>query len=74
MCIFPDLNSANNGYKAVQQATKTCANGPIMQGLRMPVNDLSRGATVEDIVNTAVATALQAQDAKRKAAASGDEE
>jgi phosphate acetyltransferase len=65
VCIFPDLNAANNGYKAVQQATKTVANGPIMQGLRLPVNDLSRGATVEDIVNTAVATALQAQAAKR---------
>ena len=54
------------GYKAVQQATKTVANGPIMQGLRLPVNDLSRGATVEDIVQTSAATALQAQDAKRK--------
>ena len=63
VCIFPDLNAANNGYKAVQQATKTSAIGPVMQGLRMPVNDLSRGATVEDIVNTAVSTALQAQDA-----------
>ena len=63
---FPDLNAANNGYKAVQQATKTVANGPIMQGLRLPVNDLSRGATVEDIVQTSAATALQAQDAKRK--------
>ena len=63
VCIFPDLNAANNGYKAVQQATKTSAIGPVMQGLRMPVNDLSRGATVEDIVNTAVCTALQAQDA-----------
>ena len=52
--------------KAVQQATKTVANGPIMQGLRLPVNDLSRGATVEDIVQTCAATALQAQDAKRK--------
>ena len=66
VCIFPDLNAANNGYKAVQQATKTVANGPIMQGLRLPVNDLSRGATVEDIVQTSAATALQAQDAKRK--------
>ncbi|KAL1508085.1 hypothetical protein AB1Y20_007678 [Prymnesium parvum] len=60
VCIFPDLNSGNNSYKAVQQASKTSAVGPIMQGLRMPVNDLSRGCTVEDVVNTAVCTALQA--------------
>lgn len=58
--IFPDLNSGNNGYKAVQQASKTIAVGPILQGLQKPVNDLSRGATVDDIVNTAVLTALQA--------------
>lgn len=57
--IFPDLNSGNNGYKAVQQASKTIAVGPILQGLKKPVNDLSRGATVDDIVNTAVITALQ---------------
>ena len=60
--IFPDLNSGNNGYKAVQQASKTIAVGPILQGLRKPVNDLSRGATVDDIVNTAVITALQVED------------
>ena len=52
----------NNGYKAVQQASKTIAVGPVLQGLKMPVNDLSRGATVDDIVNTAVVTALQAAD------------
>lgn len=60
--IFPDLNAGNNGYKAVQQASKTIAVGPVLQGLKMPVNDLSRGATVDDIVNTAVVTALQAAD------------
>lgn len=60
--IFPDLNAGNNGYKAVQQASKTIAVGPVLQGLRMPVNDLSRGATVDDIVNTAVFTALQANN------------
>lgn len=65
VCIFPDLNSGNNGYKAVQQASKTSAVGPIMQGLRMPVNDLSRGCTVEDVVNTAVCTALQAIAGKK---------
>ena len=62
VCIFPDLTSANNGYKAVQQASKTIAVGPIMQGLAKPVNDLSRGCTVEDIVNTVVITALQSQE------------
>jgi len=60
--IFPDLNAGNNGYKAVQQASKTIAVGPVLQGLKKPVNDLSRGATVDDIVNTAVVTALQAAD------------
>ena len=60
--IFPDLNAGNNGYKAVQQASKTIAVGPVLQGLKKPVNDLSRGATVDDIVNTAVITALQAAE------------
>lgn len=60
--IFPDLNAGNNGYKAVQQASKTIAVGPVLQGLKKPVNDLSRGATVDDIVNTAVVTALQAAE------------
>ena len=56
------FRTGNNGYKAVQQASKTIAVGPIMQGLAKPVNDLSRGCTVEDIVNTVVITALQSQD------------
>lgn len=54
------MNAGNNGYKAAQQASKTIAVGPVLQGLKKPVNDLSRGATVDDIVNTAVVTALQA--------------
>ena len=57
-----DFRTGNNGYKAVQQASKTIAVGPIMQGLAKPVNDLSRGCTVEDIVNTVVITALQSQE------------
>ena len=56
------FRAGNNGYKAVQQASKTIAVGPIMQGLAKPVNDLSRGCTVEDIVNTVVITALQSQE------------
>jgi phosphotransacetylase len=66
VCIFPDLNAGNNAYKAVQQASKSSAVGPIMQGLRLPVNDLSRGCTVDDIVNTVVCTALQAIAAKER--------
>lgn len=58
--VFPDLNTGNNTYKAVQRSAGALAIGPIMQGLRLPVNDLSRGATVDDIVNTVVITALQA--------------
>jgi phosphate acetyltransferase len=58
--IFPDLNTGNNTYKAVQRETKAIAIGPILQGLKKPVNDLSRGCTVEDIVNTVVITAIQA--------------
>jgi len=60
VCIFPDLNAGNNAYKAVQQATGCVAIGPVMQGLRMPVNDLSRGCTVEDIIQTAIVTCVQA--------------
>jgi phosphate acetyltransferase len=59
--IFPDLNTGNNTYKAVQRETGAIAIGPILQGLGKPVNDLSRGCTVEDIVNTVVITAIQAQ-------------
>ncbi|MEM8968607.1 MAG: phosphate acetyltransferase, partial [Bacteroidota bacterium] len=60
--IFPDLNTGNNTYKAVQRETGAVAIGPILQGLRKPVNDLSRGCTVTDIVNTVVITAIQAQN------------
>ena len=58
--IFPDLNTGNNTYKAVQRSAHAVAVGPVMQGLRQPVNDLSRGATVKDIVNTVAITAIQA--------------
>lgn len=59
--IFPDLNTGNNTYKAVQRSAGAIAIGPVLQGLRKPVNDLSRGALVEDIVNTVAITAVQAQ-------------
>ena len=59
--IFPDLNTGNNTYKAVQRTAGAIAIGPVLQGLRKPVNDLSRGALVEDIVNTVAITAIQAQ-------------
>ena len=59
--IFPDLNTGNNTYKAVQRAAEAVAIGPVLQGLNKPVNDLSRGALVEDIVNTVALTAVQAQ-------------
>jgi phosphate acetyltransferase len=59
--IFPDLNTGNNTYKAVQRSASAIAIGPVLQGLRKPVNDLSRGALVEDIVNTIAITAIQAQ-------------
>ncbi|WP_431943877.1 phosphate acetyltransferase [Micromonospora marina] len=58
--IFPDLNTGNNTYKAVQRSAGAVAVGPVMQGLRRPVNDLSRGAGVPDIVNTVAITAIQA--------------
>ncbi len=58
--IFPDLNTGNNTYKAVQRSAAAVAVGPVLQGLRMPVNDLSRGALVSDIVNTVAITAIQA--------------
>jgi phosphate acetyltransferase len=60
--IFPDLNTGNNTYKAVQRETKALAIGPIIQGLNKPVNDLSRGCTVDDIFNTVIVTSIQAQD------------
>ncbi len=59
--IFPDLNTGNNTYKAVQRTAGAVAIGPVLQGLNKPVNDLSRGALVEDIVNTIAITAIQAQ-------------
>ena len=59
--IFPDLNTGNNTYKAVQRAAGAVAIGPVLQGLNKPVNDLSRGCTVPDIVNTVAITAVQAQ-------------
>jgi phosphate acetyltransferase len=61
--IVPDLNTGNNLYKAVQRSAGAVAVGPVLQGLRKPVNDLSRGALVQDIVNTIVITAVQAQEA-----------
>lgn len=60
--IFPDLNTGNNTYKAVQRAANVVAIGPVLQGLNKPVNDLSRGCLVKDIVNTVVITAIQAQE------------
>lgn len=60
--IFPDLNTGNNTYKAVQRETGALAIGPVLQGLNKPVNDLSRGCTVDDIYSTVIITAIQAQD------------
>ncbi|MCB9427115.1 MAG: phosphate acetyltransferase [Flavobacteriales bacterium] len=60
--IFPDLNTGNNTYKAVQRETGALAIGPMLQGLNKPVNDLSRGCTVDDILNTVIITAIQAQE------------
>ena len=60
--IFPDLNTGNNTYKAVQRETGALAIGPMLQGLNKPVNDLSRGCTIDDIFNTVIITAIQAQD------------
>jgi phosphate acetyltransferase len=64
--IFPDLDAGNTAYKAVQRSANVPAIGPIMQGLRKPANDLSRGATVEDIVYTIAITAIQAQQVAQK--------
>lgn len=59
--IFPDLNTGNNTYKAIQRETGALAIGPMLQGLNKPVNDLSRGCTVDDVYNTVIITAIQAQ-------------
>ena len=67
--IFPDLNTGNNTYKAVQRSAHAVAVGPVLQGLRRPVNDLSRGALVEDIVNTVAITAVQAAGIESSTAA-----
>ncbi|MEU1039567.1 phosphate acetyltransferase [Streptomyces sp. NPDC005551] len=67
--IFPDLNTGNNTYKAVQRSAGAIAVGPVLQGLRKPVNDLSRGALVQDIVNTVAITAIQSQTPSEKATA-----
>ncbi|MGB3698470.1 MAG: phosphate acetyltransferase [Gordonia sp. (in: high G+C Gram-positive bacteria)] len=63
--IFPDLNTGNNTYKAVQRSAGAIAIGPVLQGLNKPMNDLSRGALVSDIVNTVAITAIQAQNNKK---------
>jgi phosphate acetyltransferase len=60
--IFPDLNTGNNTYKALQRETGALAIGPMLQGLNKPINDLSRGCTVEDIFNTVIITAIQSQE------------
>ncbi|MGK5449066.1 phosphate acetyltransferase [Streptomyces radiopugnans] len=65
--VFPDLNTGNNTYKAVQRSAGAVAVGPVLQGLRKPVNDLSRGALVQDIVTTVAITAIQAQQSRRAA-------
>ncbi|QAY70147.1 phosphate acetyltransferase [Xylanimonas protaetiae] len=63
--VFPDLNTGNNTYKAVQRSAGAVAVGPVLQGLNKPVNDLSRGALVQDIINTVAITAIQAQGASK---------
>ncbi|WP_448073342.1 phosphate acetyltransferase [Georgenia yuyongxinii] len=72
--VFPDLNTGNNTYKAVQRSAGAVAVGPVLQGLNKPVNDLSRGALVQDIVNTVAITAVQAQADKAARAAATPKE
>ena len=62
--VFPDLNTGNTTYKAVQRAANAISMGPVLQGMRKPVNDLSRGALVDDIVYTIAITAVQAAQGK----------
>jgi len=62
--VFPDLNTGNNTYKAVQRSAGAIAIGPVLQGLKKPVNDLSRGCSVDDIINTVAITAIQAQESE----------
>lgn len=69
--IFPDLNTGNNTYKAVQRETGAIAVGPVLQGLNKPVNDLSRGCTIDDIINTVAITAIQAQQVEKEKGAAG---
>jgi phosphate acetyltransferase len=59
--IFPDLNTGNTTYKAVQRSANLISIGPVLQGLRKPVNDLSRGALVDDIIYTIAVTAIQSE-------------
>ena len=63
--IFPDLNTGNNTYKAVQRESGALAIGPVLLGLNKPVNDLSRGCSPEDIINTILVTAIQSQEDSR---------
>lgn len=70
--VFPDLNTGNTTYKAVQRSADVVSIGPMLQGLRKPVNDLSRGATVEDIVYTIAITAVQAAQAGAEPEAAAD--
>ena len=67
--VFPDLNTGNTTYKAVQRSANVVSVGPMLQGLRKPVNDLSRGALVDDIVYTIALTAIQSEQMASVAAA-----